>query len=331
MGHVLTPPGASERTQNLAKNYAASTGWLWYVHGEVAPYEAPLFHERRRLCIGASHEDVNAAADLSVLILPRRGVGVATAWVQGTSEDPWQRKDELWQEHEARWNLFTATGVPLRGTLDVERHYPFLSVQLEVGDLDEFVLQHTDQVSSWLTGGYARESKERRESEVGPESNLSTRSYERIFMRWTDALALYDKHAGSDYEIAKLRAAQLFEYCILARRLFRGEARRIAELSTHVGLHTVPVVSAGWRDANAVLVAFTQAEFELVTAPPVASVEAQLLVHKAVERFGILELLETTRRGYALLDRRLQWIRAEWLGVLAVLAFLVNVLIATLK
>jgi hypothetical protein len=328
---ILTVPGASPRTRLLAERYAASTEWLWYVHGEVAPYEAPLFNERRRLCLAMDPEEAGAGADLSVLVLPQRGVGVATAWVGGTPENPWQRKHELWQEHQYRWSLFEPTGVPLRGTLDVERHYPFLSVQLKVADLAEFSLQHRDRVSAWLTGGYEHESEQRQKSEVGPQSNLSTRSYEQIFMRWTDALALYAEQAGDEYEIARLRAAQLFEYCILARRLFRSDARRIAELSGHVGLLTLPVVSKGWRDGNAILVAFTQAEFELVTAPPAASVEAQQLLDQAVERFGILELVENTRRGHALLDRRLQWIRAEWIAVLAVLAFLVNALIATLK
>jgi hypothetical protein len=220
--------------------------------------------------------------------------------------------------------------VPLRGTLDVERHYPFLSVQLDVADLPGFVLEHTDEVAAWLTGGYERESRERRRQEVGPEANLSVRGYEQIFMRWTDALALYGAEAGDDYEVAKLRAAQLFEHCILARRLFRSDARDIAELSSRAGILTVPVVSKGWRHANAVLVGFSRAELELVTAPPVASVEAQLLVQGAVERFGIPELVDDTRRGHALLDRRLQWVRAEWLAVLAVLAFLVNALIAAL-
>jgi hypothetical protein len=203
-------------------------------------------------------------------------------------------------------------------------------VQLDVSDLGEYCLRHAEQVAAWLTGGYSRESRERSECEVAPQSNLSTRRYEHIFMQWTDALALYSADAGDDYEFAKLRAAQLFEYCILARRLFRSDARNIAELSSGVGLRTLPVVSKGWRDANAVLVAFTQAEFELVTAPPVASVEAQRLIDRAVERFGIPELVANTRRGYALLDRRLQWMKAEWLAALAVLAFLVNALIALL-
>jgi hypothetical protein len=329
-GQVLTVRGASARARQLAKCYADSTRWLWYVGGEVTREEAPLFYDRCRLCLATDAGETGETADLSVLALPSRGVGVATAWVDGTPEDPWRRKHELWERHGYRWNLFGPTGVPLQGTIDVERHYPFLSVQLDVSDLDEYCLEHAEEVAAWLTGGYSRESKERAEYEVGPENNLSTRRYEHIFMWWTDALALYSAEAGNDYELAKLRAAQLFEYCILARRLFRSDARSIAELSTRVGLRTVPMASKGWRDANAVLVAFTQAEFELVTAPPVASVEAQRLVDRALERFGIPDLVENTRRGYTLLDRRLQWMKAEWLAVLAVLAFLVNALIAVL-
>ena len=329
-GQVLTVPGASARARQLAERYTGSTRWLWYVGGEVTREEAPLFYDRSRLCLATDAEDSRETADLSVLALPSRGVGVATAWVDGTPEDPWRRKHELWERHGYRRSLFAPTGVPLRGTIDVERHYPFPSVQLDVPDLSEYCLQHPEQVAAWLTGGYSRQSRERSEREVAPQNNLSSRRYEHIFLQWTDALALYSAEAGDDYELAKLRAAQLFEYCILARRLFRSDAGSIAELSTRVGLRTLPVVSKGWRDANAVLVAFTQAEFELVTAPPVASVEAQRLLDRAVERFGIPELVENTRRGYALLDRRLQWMKAEWLAVLAVLAFLVNALIALL-
>jgi hypothetical protein len=106
LGEVLSGAGgragASERDRRLAERYAAGSEWLWYAHGEVSPHEAPLFHERRRLCLAADPEDPSAAADLSVLVLPSRGVGVATAWVKGSREDPWRRKHELWERHGYR-------------------------------------------------------------------------------------------------------------------------------------------------------------------------------------------------------------------------------------
>ncbi len=66
----------------------------------------------------------------------------------------------------------------------------------------------------------------------------------------------------------------------------------------------------------------------MVTAPPVQSVEAEELVSKAVERFGIPTLVDDTRRSYDLLDRRLQWFRGQWVTLSAVFVFLVPLVIA---
>lgn len=334
--HILTPRHASDRTMQLAKDYAEAADWLWYGSGEVTRDEAPLFHDRRRLCMSVDIDeatelvDAGRAVDLSVLVLPTRGVGVATAWIDGTPDDPWERKNDLWHRHESRWDLFEPAGV-LRDTIDIERHYPFLSVQVDADDLDEYRTEHADQVATWLTGGYEDESSTRLREEVDGSLNLSSRRYEQLFMRWTDALALYRLVDTHKYQVTKLRAAQLFEYCILSRRLFRSEARQVARRSRQVGVQTVPVVAPGWREANRLLVAFTQAELELVTAPPVASVEAQRLVHGALARFGIPKLIDDTRASYQLLDQRVQWIRAQWLAVIAVSAFIINVIIAVAR
>jgi hypothetical protein len=185
---------------------------------------------------------------------------------------------------------------------------------------------------------------------------MSRRRYERLFMRWTDTLALYNLdtvrdeahrqemrrgealplYPGSldtvraederderrreelsrdphkDYRLLRCRAAQLFEHCLLARRIFRTYGRRISIQSTKTGLvRSAPVVTPGWRQANTVLSSFSQAEFELVVAPPVRTVEAGDLVRTAIERCGIPLLVEDTRRSYDLLDRRLQWCAAS--------------------
>jgi len=335
-GHILIPQDAGDRTMQLASDYAKAADWLWYSSGEVTIDEAPLFHERRRLCLSIHVPEANElveageTVDLSVLVFPTRGVGVATAWIDGSPDDPWSRKDALWQMHESRWDLFEPTRV-LRDTLDIERHYPFLAVQLDVDDLEGYRDQNAERIATWLTGGYEDESSAHRRKEVSGGLNLSQRSYEQLFMRWTDALALYRVVDPGTYQLTKLRAAQLFEYCVLTRRLFRSEARRVARRSRQVGAQTVPIVAPGWREANRLLVAFTQAELELVTAPPVASVEAQRLVDAALARFGIPELIADTRASYQLLDQRLQWIRAQWLAVIAVVAFVVNAIIAVAK
>ena len=147
-------------------------------------------------------------------------------------------------------------------------------------------------------------------------------------MRWTEALALYDMSTDEvTYKLTLFRAAQLFEHCILTRRIFRTDGEQIADLSPKVRFFTsVPAVSPNWSKANKVLSAFSRAESDMVGSP-VQSVEAEELVNKAVERFGIPTLIDDTRRSYDLLDRRLQWFRGQWVALSAVFVFLIPLVI----
>jgi hypothetical protein len=135
-----------------------------------------------------------------------------------------------------------------------------------------------------------------------------------------------------DYRLAHCRAAQLFEHCILARRIFRTDGERIGALSSTIRLATsFPLISRNWNRANAVLSAFSQAELEMVIAPPVRSVEAGELVDAALERCGVPVLVQDTHRSYDLLDRRLQWARGQWLATLAVCVFVVNLIVTIIN
>jgi hypothetical protein len=89
-GQVLMVPGASARTQQLANSYRDRTRWLWYVGGEVTREEAPLFHDRCRLCLAADAEDPSGTAELSVLALLSRGWGLRR---RGSTERPRTRGD----------------------------------------------------------------------------------------------------------------------------------------------------------------------------------------------------------------------------------------------
>jgi hypothetical protein len=51
----------------------------------------------------------------------------------------------------------------------------------------------------------------------------------------------------------------------------------------------------------------------------------------AIRQFGVDVIVADTRRVYQLLDRRLQWVRGQWLAVLAVAAFVINAVIAVAK
>jgi hypothetical protein len=55
------------------------------------------------------------------------------------------------------------------------------------------------------------------------------------------------------------------------------------------------------------------------------------LIDAATEGFGIRRLIEDTRHSYQLLERRLQWVRAQWLAVVAVIAFITNIVFQLLR
>jgi hypothetical protein len=337
----------------LAQDYEVSEPWLWYRSEWLGRGEAPLFSQRRRVFLQgpAGQPEVNG---IQVLLLPEHGAGVATVWISDERwTNPWEAKHWLWGKREYWASALSPTGLLAETELSSERNYIFVSVRVDEADLTALCRDQAGTVSSWFTGGYERESVDRVRELVGPDNNFSRRSYERIFMRWTDALALYNldtvrtdfardrlrrgvplPHPDSDeeYRFARCRAAQLFEHCILTRRLFRTDARRIARLSTRTTLvQSAPVFSRSWREANQVLNSFAQAEFEMVTAPPVRSVEASDLVRRALDACDVPILVADTRRAYEILERRLQWARGQWLAVLAVAAFIANAVIALIK
>jgi hypothetical protein len=297
----------------------------------------------------------NEVIGLQVLLLPQRGVGVATAWISDLkwNGNPWEAKNSLLGREDYWTSLLAPTGLFTDTELSSERKYVFLAVRVDTPDLTAFCRDNAADVASWFTGGYEHEPHDRQQALIGDESNVSRRGYERLFVRWSDALALYNLDTvrsqygrdllrqgkplphpdfDEDYRFLRCRAAQLFEHNILTRRIFRTDSQRIARLTTRANLiRSAPVVSKNWREANRVLSEFSAAEFEMVSAPPVQSVEADELVRATTENCGIPGMVEDTRRGYDLLERRLQWARGQWLAIVAIAAFIANAVIAIFK
>jgi hypothetical protein len=345
------PDGIDDKLSLLRQDYVESEPWLWYRASGLNPAEAPLFRERRAVYRKAL-PDGSVANGLRFMYLPERGVGVATVSVSEAAwrSNPWNARKSWWARSEYWGEVFGEFDLLNMAKVASERIYVFLAVRVDAPDLSTYCHDQAPAVASWFTGGYERESPERKLSLVSPDNNISHRSYERLFFRWTDALALYNLDTAreadrdnirpgetlpsrqDDYRLARCRAAQLFEHCILARRLFRTDGEQIGALSSTIRLATsFPVISRNWNRANAVLSAFSQAELEMVVTPPVRSVEASELVDAALERCGVPTLVEDTHRSYDLLDRRLQWARGQWLATLAVCVFLVNLLITIIK
>lgn len=119
-----------------------------------------------------------------------------------------------------------------------ERHYPFMAIQVESQDLDRFCAENAEDLARLFTGDYEKESSGWLRSHL--EKDLSHRSYERLYIRWTDALAVYSSGISEeDYRLSLL-----------------------------------------------------------------------------------------TKANYQLLDQRLQWVRVQWVAILAVVAFVINFIVS---
>jgi len=313
--------------EKLERDYQNGRRWLWY---KLSPNKTTLFGQRTREFWSvlprnkANSNGANAVGQF--MCLPQRGVGVATFW----ASDPAWRSNPMAarQTDSGLFDIFDQANLTnMEGEFIAERIYPLLVVRLNEQDLTRFCRDHADEVAPWFTGGLEGESPERRLELIGPENNISRRAYERIFMRWTDALVLYDKTVSDEvYRQARCRAAQLFEHCILARRIFRTDSEKIARLSNSKSFFIS--FPRKFPQANRALSSFANAEYEMVTAPPVGFVEAEELVGRAIERCGVPTIIGDTRQSYDLLDRRLQLARGQWLAIVAVAAFLANAGIA---
>jgi hypothetical protein len=334
-----------DRLKQLREDYDMSFDWLWYrpyAKQSAGPStEMSLFDQLCTVYSLPPEDNYDSTViGLRFTVLRNRGVGVATIWVsyKESFSNPREakRQAEFWQLEWSR-TLSAHFDLTAQDRPPSERVYPLVIVCVDAPDLTEFCRDHASDVALWYTGGYEYESVQRQLELVDSHNNMSQRSYERLFMRWTDALALYnvplnDPKAEERYRRTRCRAAQLFEHCILTRRIFRRDSEQISDFSTKVRFfRSLPLLSPNWSKANQVLSAFSRAEYEMVLDPPVQSVEAEELVDKAIERFGISALARDTRRGYDLLDRRLQWLRGQWLAVFAVLAFLITALVDLLK
>jgi hypothetical protein len=64
------------------------------------------------------------------------------------------------------------------------------------------------------------------------EDILTLRVHERLYIRWTDAPAVYTNGVDDkEYEHALCRAVQLFKNCIVLRRLLDDAAEQVTKVS----------------------------------------------------------------------------------------------------
>lgn len=251
----------------------------------------------------------------SLLLSREYRIGVFSVWSRyGAGDDPLYRKQEAWEKSEEDLK-------PLRDlipSVKMDRLFPFMSIRVPGHDIDAFAAAESETIGRILTGGYDFEAKRFLVEHVN--ENISRRSYERFLLSWTDALGVYsDVVDENDYELTFMRALQLFEMCIVIRRIFRSLEEDIDRL-----IPSITLLSPRPWAVNRILQRFKSAERHFVISPPVASVEAGRLLTEAFDRFGIASLRASAANSCDFLDRRFQWAKTQLLILLGVVTYVVD-------
>jgi len=258
--------------------------------------------------------DIPHARCSSLLINPANGAAVYLIWqtIRGDG-DPLEWKRQA-------WNLFEQCDDPLHGLgleiKEIERQYPFVAIRVDTEDVAGYCSEHAEELGRIFTGNFERDEREYLLEIM--RLNLSRRDYERLFILWTDVLGVYSRNVSEEeQEKTMLRGVQVFENCILVRRLLRNLSEQADRLSSRL---TVP---RPWA-VNRISQSFLQIERQMIVAPPVQSVESERLLRGAYKNFGIDSLVEGTRNSCNFMERRLQWSKTQFLVAVGVIAYLLD-------
>jgi hypothetical protein len=253
----------------------------------------------------------------SLLVCPEHGAGVFSVWQTITDgTDPLELKRTTWE-----------SGTPFREltrlNLDIvenDREYPFIAVRARTSDLTAFCKDNAMHLGQVFTGNYENEEIRYLENYVSDANNISRRNYERVFVRWTDALAVYGNSVDElQYEQTLFRAVQLFENCILLRRLLDNIDNRVQKVSSTLSFYR----PRPWAVQKA-LQSVREFQREFVDAPPIWSLEASRLLTTTYSCFGIKERFEATNRGCDLMEKRFQWAKTQLFVSIGVLTYLLD-------
>jgi hypothetical protein len=278
------------------RRQGAAAVHTWAADGRGAKREARLL--------------VHSASGLGVVSIwdVKRAVGVDPIAAKAESTRDQQRLATMLQSLGCQWDL-------------VGRIYTFVAVQVPTEDLDDFVPAHAVDIGRLFTGDHEDEAPTRLARYV--DTNISGRRFERLYLRWTDALAVYDS-TRDDVEVAMMRAVRVAETCILMRRLLRDVAYELEQVASRVNVWTLPLVAGPWRRLEYLRRVVANAELANSVAPAVHSIEGEHLLRQGFEAFGIPLLLSQVRQAQGELERRLEWQRLRWLALAALLAFVLN-------
>lgn len=297
----------------MGKRLSFSFDWLFY--GEDLPGS-------ERFCLPVTGEQ-NAQRGSCVLVDADNAIGVYSVWNSfHNHEDALNLKRNAWDLSSEQIRDLDRLGLDLE---DIERHYPFLAVQADTPDLARFCADNAEDLGKLFTGDYESEDPKHLKDYIS--ENLSRRSYERLLIRWTEALAVYSCDIDDDkYENSLFRAVQVFELCILVRRLFRKISKKAEDMMPRLSMF----FPRPWS-VNGILNSLSTAEETFILSPPISSVEAERLLTVSYERFGVAKTVESAKRSCESLERRFQWAKAQFLGVVAVLVFILDTLLKLIQ
>jgi hypothetical protein len=308
---ILQDLGTNHELQRL---FGDSHNWIFYAR------VLPDFH---RYCFSPSNGKPNLRG-ASLLVSSRYNVGIYSVWNTFKNDThPLDIKNSL--NEFIDWSPLDN----LQGKIDTDykrewnpRHYPFLGIRVNDSNVIHYCDEHATDIGKIFTRNLEDEEPEQINSYI--KSNISKRNYERLFIRWTDALAVYGDYVDEDqYDLTLLRAAQLFETCIVVRRLLNNIDVRVVGMSRTLSIF--PRLIA----VDNLVQEFKEIENTFVTSPPTFwSVEGDRLLEAAYENFGIKKMVEATKNNCGFLESRNKWLKAQFIAAFAVIAYIIDKVIA---
>jgi hypothetical protein len=223
--------------------------------------------------------------------------------------------------------------------INSERQYALIATEIATPSTLRELLHEgsyqTYELGRLFTGGDEHETLDDLASHITEKTNLSRRFYERLFVRWTDVLAVYESRPGPDliddydaeYHRAFARIVHIVEMCVLARRMLRNVAFEIDDIVPRLKVRRPDIV---WRSRGRVLRPFADIERDYKIAPRYKSVEGERLTKLVFARIGNNELLAATRTMYELLERRLSVVESHHVLIAGVAAFVATQVVAAL-
>jgi hypothetical protein len=270
----------------------------------------------KRFCFPPSARLAHSKGN-SMIVSPEHGAGVFSVWQTITDgTDPLELKRRTWDSGDPYREL-DGLGLDI---VENDREYPFIAIRARTDDLDAFCRDNAADLGRVFTGNYEDEELRYLDQYMNAENNVSRRRYERLFVRWTDALAVYSNSVDeSEYEKTLFRAVQLFENCIVLRRLLDNADRQVEEISSTLSFYR----PRPWA-VQKVLQSVRDFQRQFVDAPAIWSLEAARLLATTYKSFGINDRFDATNRGCDLMERRFQWAKTQLFVSMGVATYLLD-------